>query len=59
MKKLLVLSLALVLVLSAFSGCAREDVAFNWNIGADPATLDPGMNGASDGGDVINQTFEG
>jgi ABC-type oligopeptide transport system substrate-binding subunit len=31
----------------------------NWNIGADPATLDPGLNGASDGGDVINQTFEG
>jgi len=31
----------------------------NWNIGADPATLDPSLNGASDGGDVINQTFEG
>ncbi len=31
----------------------------NWNIGADPATLDPTLNGASDGGDVINQTFEG
>jgi oligopeptide transport system substrate-binding protein len=32
---------------------------FNWNIGADPATLDPSLNGASDGGDVINNTFEG
>ncbi len=31
----------------------------NWNIGADPETIDPTMNGASDGGDVINQTFEG
>jgi len=31
----------------------------NWNIGAEPATLDPSLNGASDGGDVINQTFEG
>ncbi len=31
----------------------------NWNIGADPDTLDPTLNGASDGGDVINQTFEG
>lgn len=31
----------------------------NWNIGADPRTMDPGLNGASDGGDVINQTFEG
>ncbi|MGD9761735.1 MAG: peptide ABC transporter substrate-binding protein, partial [Candidatus Izemoplasmatales bacterium] len=31
----------------------------HWNIGADPKTLDPGLNGASDGGDVINNTFEG
>lgn len=31
----------------------------NWNVGADPKTIDPGLNGASDGGDVINQTFEG
>lgn len=30
-----------------------------WNIGADPKTIDPTLNGASDGGDVINQTFEG
>jgi oligopeptide transport system substrate-binding protein len=29
-----------------------------WNVGADPKTLDPSLNGASDGGDVINQTFE-
>lgn len=35
------------------------DVVFNWNIGADPKTIDPVLNGASDGGDVINQTFEG
>ena len=34
-------------------------VVLNWNIGADPKTIDPGLNGASDGGDVINQTFEG
>lgn len=31
----------------------------NWNLGADPKTLDPGLNGASDGGHVINNTFEG
>ena len=30
----------------------------NWNVGADPKTIDPTLNGASDGGDVINQTFE-
>jgi oligopeptide transport system substrate-binding protein len=29
-----------------------------WNVGADPKTIDPTLNGASDGGDVINQTFE-
>ncbi|MDY0235734.1 MAG: peptide ABC transporter substrate-binding protein [Gudongella sp.] len=37
---------------------AAESV-FNWNVGADPKTIDPVLNGASDGGDVINQTFEG
>jgi len=36
-----------------------EESVFNWNIGADPKTIDPVLNGASDGGDVINQTFEG
>ncbi|MDY0257732.1 peptide ABC transporter substrate-binding protein [Gudongella oleilytica] len=36
-----------------------KEVVFNWNIGADPKTIDPVLNGASDGGDVINQTFEG
>ncbi len=35
------------------------EVVFNWNVGADPKTIDPVLNGASDGGDVINQTFEG
>ena len=34
-------------------------VVFNWNIGADPKTIDPGLNGASDGGDVLSNTFEG
>jgi oligopeptide transport system substrate-binding protein len=60
MKKLLlvVVSLMLVLGLSACGGDDEKEV-FNWNIGADPATLDPGLNGASDGGDVINNTFEG
>jgi len=44
-----------------FSRASLVDGGTNmdWNIGADPATLDPGLNGASDGGDVINQTFEG
>ena len=52
------LALALILVLAACTPKNKE-VVFNWNIGADPLTLDPTLNGASDGGDVINQTFEG
>jgi oligopeptide transport system substrate-binding protein len=40
------------------AGVMTVDQLLNWNIGADPATLDPSLNGASDGGDVINQTFE-
>jgi oligopeptide transport system substrate-binding protein len=31
----------------------------NWNIGSEPKTIDPGLNAASDGGDVINNMFEG
>ncbi|MDP3130314.1 MAG: peptide ABC transporter substrate-binding protein, partial [Bacillota bacterium] len=37
----------------------RAVTELNWNIGAEPLTIDPTLNGASDGGDVINQTFEG
>lgn len=62
MKKLLVLLVAFVMVfaLSACNGGGDGDEAvLNWNIGADPRTLDPGLNGASDGGDVITNTFEG
>jgi len=62
MKKLLLLvaALSLVATLAACGGGSdKDDVVFNWNIGADPRTLDPGLNGASDGGDVINNTFEG
>jgi oligopeptide transport system substrate-binding protein len=30
-----------------------------WNLGTDPKYLDPGLNSASDGGDVVNNLFEG
>ena len=60
MKKLL---LAFVAIAALFTviGCGGgvDANTMNWNIGADPKTLDPGLNGASDGGDVINNTFEG
>ncbi len=37
---------------------AVEQVLY-WNIGSEPKTIDPGLNAASDGGDVINNMFEG
>lgn len=62
MKKLLLVFMALVLSFTLI-GCTKDDdgdgVVLNWNLGADPRTLDPGLNGASDGGDIINNTFEG
>ncbi len=36
-----------------------DGVVMNWNLPADPKTLDPGLNGASDGGDILANTFEG
>jgi len=30
-----------------------------WNLGSDPKTIDPGLNAATDGGHVTNNTFEG
>ncbi|MBN2259411.1 MAG: peptide ABC transporter substrate-binding protein [Clostridiales bacterium] len=30
-----------------------------WNLGSEPLTIDPGLNAASDGGDMINNMFEG
>ena len=59
MKKLFLALLALTAAFSIMSCTGGADDAMEWNIGADPATLDPGLNGASDGGDVINNTFEG
>lgn len=73
MKKFL-LVLSLVVLSFAFVACQDDTTTteggettteavvpqiLNWNIGADPQTIDPTLNGASDGGDVINQTFEG
>lgn len=90
MKKVVLSLMVLVLLVSAFVGCAPKQteepqepeksetpaateepteepapeepagpIVFDWNIGAEPKTIDPGLNGASDGGDVINNTFEG
>lgn len=65
-KKLLTLFLVFAMMLTVgLAGCSKpaappaKESVFKWNIGADPKTIDPVLNGASDGGDVINQTFEG
>ena len=45
---------------AALEELTKGRTELNWNIGsAGPKTIDPGLCGASDGGDVINQTFEG
>ena len=67
MKKLLLGLLIVMIVGSFFAGCSKEakeaepkaEMVLNWNLGADPKTIDPGLNGASDGGDIIANTFEG
>ena len=64
MKRALIFTLAvLFLVPALFANSGKEvassKVVMNWNLGADPKTLDPGLNGASDGGDIGNNTHEG
>jgi oligopeptide transport system substrate-binding protein len=59
MKKLLLAFVAILAVLTVIGCNGYDPDIMHWNIGADPKTLDPGLNGASDGGDVINNTFEG
>lgn len=41
------------------SGTAASGNTLVWNIGVDPKTLDPALNQAVDGSQVINNTFEG
>ncbi len=38
---------------------AEVEQTLIWNLGSEPKTLDPGLNTAVDGGDIINHTFEG
>lgn len=73
MKKMLFLALVVALLspLAVFAGgqqdvsdsasaeASKGPVVMNWNLAADPKTIDPSLNGASDGGDVISNTFEG
>ena len=54
MKKLCALALSLVLGTSVLAGCGGKDSSASkqeviYNLGADPKTLDPQLNTASDG----------
>lgn len=68
MKRILALSLAAVLGLSALTGCSTgtsggadggvpQKVVHN--LGADPASIDPALNEAVDGSNVLHNAFEG
>jgi oligopeptide transport system substrate-binding protein len=65
MAKLSVLALTVVLVGSMFAGCSSQPAAtkdpqkVSYNLGADPQTIDPGLNSSVEGGTVIVNAFEG
>jgi len=70
-KQLCAVALAATLGLSVLTGCGSktEDKAgagaaaskqeLTYNLGADPKTLDPGLNASVDGGIVVENLFEG
>ncbi|MBU8912795.1 MAG: peptide ABC transporter substrate-binding protein [Spirochaetales bacterium] len=68
MRRFIVLALvfAFLTPMAILASAGEEDTApaelavMNWSLGtAGPKTMDPGLNGASDGGDIISNTFEG
>lgn len=75
MKKVLSILTALLVTVSILAGCgsnakngnkagdadkdAAKESVLKWNLGSDPKTLDPQLNSASDGGDILTNTFEG
>jgi ABC-type oligopeptide transport system substrate-binding subunit len=42
-----------------FGNTSTDDGELAWNLGSDPKTLDPQLNSASDGGDVLTNLYEG
>ena len=68
--KSLAIILVMMLLITALSGCGQkapvepegkggEKAVLRWNLNGEPKTIDPQLNSASDGGHVINNTFEG
>lgn len=66
-KKICAVALAATLGLSVLTGCGASNgnkaggnqKELNYNLGADPKTLDPALNNAIDGAIVLVNTFEG
>ena len=65
MRKLpIIMSVVTLVVLMVLTACGSgggvsDGMYLNWNLSADPKTLDPGLSGATDEGDIIANTFEG
>ena len=55
MRKLFIL--LFVLMFASSSLAAQNEIVFN--LGADPRTIDPALNNATDGNNVITNIFEG
>ncbi|SEF84230.1 oligopeptide transport system substrate-binding protein [Caloramator fervidus] len=61
-KLFIVLALVLAIGVSFFSGCAKggqTGQTIKYNLGAEPATIDPQLNSAVDGATVIVNCFDG
>ncbi|MDC7234465.1 MAG: peptide ABC transporter substrate-binding protein [Spirochaetales bacterium] len=73
-RKLFLALVALMMIPMLFTSCGKKEeavetaveeaapagpVVMNWNLAADPKYIDPGLNGASDGGDLASNLFEG
>lgn len=65
--RFLTVALAVVLAGSVLAGCSNKSSAggkkveqvIRYNLGADPKTIDPGLNSSVEGGTVIANAFEG
>ena len=65
LRKICAVALTLALGMSVFAGCGKDDNSAKggrnliYNLGADPETIDPTLNTASDAGTIIENAFEG
>lgn len=59
MKKIAILLVLAMALTAGLVGCAKKPYEVSVCVGPEPATLDPALNSAVDGGTVINHLFEG